>query len=94
MPLKIQPRRAVYNDERDTVTFLGLDDGRLVRCSVTREALCKLAKRRAKSARKMLATYNSYAERIHQVAVRKYEKRQLATDGSVLIQLNDIEPSQ
>ena len=76
MPLEIEPTRAVYDDERDIVTFMGMDGARMVRCSVTREALYALAARRAQTAREMLDAYRSHADRIHQAAVRKYERRQ------------------
>jgi hypothetical protein len=91
MPLEIQPVRAVYDDTRDIVTFMGLDSSRLVRCSVTREALFELARRRAESAGEMLVAYHSCSDRIHRAAVRKYEKHQLNDDGSVLVQRSDVE---
>src|SRR5262249_61525300 len=73
------------------VTFMGCDSFRLVRCSVTRDALLKLARRRAESASDMLAAYRAHAARIHRAAARKYKKRQLHDDGSVLVQQSDIE---
>ena len=90
MPLEIEPARAVYDDERDMVTFMGMDGARIVRCSVTREALYALAARRAQTAREMLDAYRSHADRIHQAAVRKYERRQFDTDGSVLVIQRDV----
>ena len=91
MPLEIQPARAVYDDVRDLVTFMGLDSFRLVRCSVTRDALFKLARCRAGSASEMLAVYRADATRIHRAAIRKYTKHQLNDDGSVQVQRSDIE---
>lgn len=90
MPLEIEPIRAVYDEERDIVTFMGMDGARMVRCLVTRQALRALAKRRAESAKEMLDAYRSYAPLIHRIAAQKYEQRQLDPDGSVFVLLRDI----
>ena len=90
MPLEIDPVRAVYDDVRDIVIFMGMDGARLVRCSVTRDALFALAQRRAESAKEMLEVYRSHANRIHGVAWRKYERHQVDVDGSVLVLERDV----
>ena len=90
MPLEIDQDRAVYDDERDIITFMGMDGARMVRCSVTRAALFALARRRAESARELLEAYRSHANRIHRVAWRKYDQRQLDLDGSVLVLERDV----
>jgi hypothetical protein len=61
MPLEIEFLRALYDDERDIVTFMGMDGARLVRCSVTRDALRALSRRRAESAKEMLEAYRTHA---------------------------------
>lgn len=63
LALEIEPGRAVYDDERDIVTFMGMDGARMVRCLVTREALLALARRRAETAKEMLDAYRSHAPR-------------------------------
>ena len=90
MPLEIELVRAVYDEERDIVTFMGMDGARTVRCLVTRQALRALARRRAESAIEMLEAYRSHASRIHRIAVRKYEQRQLDHDGSVFVLQRDV----
>ena len=90
MPLEIELVRAVYDEERDIVTFMGMDGARTVRCLVTRQALRALARRRAESAIEMLEAYRSHAPRIHRIAVRKYEQRQLDHDGSVFVLQRDV----
>ena len=90
MALEIDPVRAIYDDVRDTVTFMGMDGARMVRCSVTRDALFALAQRRAGSAKEMLEAYRSHANRIHGVAWRKYDRHQLDLDGSVLVLERDV----
>ena len=91
MPLEIEPIRAIYDDNRDMVVFMGMDGARLVRCSVTRDALMWLARRRARSAKEMLEAYRSNASRIHGIAATKYDRRQLDIDGTVLILQRDVE---
>jgi hypothetical protein len=90
MPLEIEPVAAVYDDERDIVTFVGKDGARLVRCLVTREALRALARRRTETAKEMLNAYRSYTSAIHRIAIRKYEQRQLDLDGSVFVLQRDV----
>ncbi|HEX3066581.1 MAG TPA: DUF1488 family protein [Dongiaceae bacterium] len=91
MPLEIQPLKAIYDDDRDTVVFMGMDGARMVRCSVTRAALMSLARRRAQSAKEMLEAYRSHARRIHGIAATKYARRQLDIDGTVLVLERDVE---
>ncbi|HEY2889323.1 MAG TPA: DUF1488 family protein [Dongiaceae bacterium] len=90
MPLELEPVRVVYDDERDIVTFMGMDGARMVRCSVTRDALRALSRRRAESAKEMLEAYRTHASSIHRIAVRKYEQRQLDHDGSVFVLQRDV----
>ena len=90
MPLEIEPARAVYDEERDIITFIGMDGMRKVRCLVTRDALRALARRRAESAKEMLDAYHSCSPRIHRIAVRKYERRQFDAYGSVFVLLRDV----
>jgi len=90
MPLEIEPVRAVYDHERGIVTFTGMDGSRMVRCSVTRDALRTLAERRAESAKEMLEVYRAHAVRINRIAARKYEQRQLDLDGSVFVLQRDV----
>jgi hypothetical protein len=90
MPLEIELVRAVYDEERDIVTFMGMDGARTVRCLVTRQALRALARRRAESAKEMLDAYHSCATLIHRIAVRKYERHQIDMDGSVFVLQRDV----
>jgi hypothetical protein len=90
LALEIESAVALYDDERDIVTFMGMDGARIVRCLVTREALWALARRRAETAREMLDAYRSCAPLIHRIAVRKYERRQLDHDGSVFVLQRDV----
>jgi hypothetical protein len=84
LALEIEPGRAVYDDERDVVTFMGMDGARMVRCLVTREALLALARRRAETAKGDARCLSfACAALIHRIAVRKYERRKLDLDGSV-----------
>ena len=91
MPLEFDANRAVYDEDRDLVVFMAMSGPRLVRCSVTREALLTLARRRAESAKEMLDAYRSHAERIHQIADRKYMQQQVDTDGTVLVIRRDVQ---
>jgi hypothetical protein len=90
LALQIAPAPAVYDEERDIVTFMGVDGARVVRCLVTRDALRALARQRAETAKEMLDAYRSCASQIHRIAVRKYEGRQLDHDGSVFVLQRDI----
>ena len=91
MALEIEPVSAVYDDARDVVRFTGLDGACRVRCSVSRQALRTLVRRRVQSsAMGMSEAYRSHASQIHQIAMRKYESSLLDTDGSVLVLQRDF----
>src|SRR5471032_682440 len=85
MALDFDANRVIYDDERDIIVFMAMDGPRLIRCSISRDALRSMARRRAESAREMLEAYRTYADDIHRVAAHKYRLQQLDVDGSVLV---------
>ena len=90
MPLEFHPARAIYDDTRETIVFMAMSGPRMVRCAVTRDALLSIARRRAQSAQEMLEAYRAHADRIHEIAERKYRSQLVDTDGSVLVLQRDV----
>ena len=90
MPLEFSPRPAVYDFGRNSVAFMAMNGSRAVRFRVTRHALASMMKSRTNSEAEMMAAYRFHAERIHQIAERKYGQHQIDTDGTVLVIQRDV----
>ncbi len=90
MALDFDSARPVYDDSKDAVTFTALNGSKLVHCSVTRQALMTMARRRTDSAMEVLQAYRSHAAQIHRIADGKHDRQMADLDGTVLVIQRDV----
>jgi hypothetical protein len=91
MPLEFDASPAVYDFGRNAVMFTAMNGRRLVRFRVSRHALASMEKRPVGSEIEMIDAYKSHAERIHEIAERKFRQRLIDTDGTVLVIQRDVD---
>jgi hypothetical protein len=89
MTLVFSPTSGFYEGSRRMLWFHAEDEGRLVRCGITREALLGLAGRND-SSKDLMAIYLEHIGRIRRAALRKYERGDLAPDGAIVLDRGQV----
>jgi hypothetical protein len=90
MSLQFDATPPIYDFGRNSVAFVAMSGSRAVRFRVTSHALASMMKSKTNSEAEMMAAYKFHAERIHQIAERKYGQHQIDTDGTVLVIQRDV----
>ena len=90
MALIFEPDRVAY-DPNDCLLRLFATDGlMLVRCAVSKAALAALEDDALAGPEAMVETYRRNAERIQEIACRKYQKRLWENGGMVVVRFEDV----
>ena len=91
MSLQFDANPPIYDFGRNSVAFMAMNGRRAVRFRVTRHALASMMKSKTNSEAEMMAAYKFHAERIHEIAERKFSQRLADTDGTVLVIQRDVD---
>jgi hypothetical protein len=89
MTLVFLPTSGFYEGSLRMLWFHAEDEGRLVRCGVTREALLWLAGRDDLSA-DLVAIYLEHIDRIRRAATRAYRRGTFAPDGAIVLDKGQV----
>ncbi len=81
---------ANYNWDREIVSFSALDGSDRVSCAISEEALWDHFDLRKPGRRTATAVFAANRKRIEYLAKRKFTRKQLEPDGSVLIRSSEI----
>ena len=89
MTLSFTPDAFVYDDEKGRLLFFAKDGPRLVRCSVTKNALVSLVAD-PMAGLPMERIYRRCRQRVQQVAAKKYADKQFEPNGTVVVRRRDL----
>ena len=79
-----------YISEREIIIFEGRSDEGLVQCAISAEALMDHFEAESMRRRNLETAFKQNRSVIERAAARKFEHRQLKSDGSLLLRSRDI----
>jgi hypothetical protein len=88
--LIFEPDRVAYDPSDCLLRLFATDGLMLVRCAVSKAALAALGDDALAGPEAMIETYRRNAERLQEIASRKYQKRLWENGGIVVVRFEDV----